>query len=361
MARTGSGTSWADPKLYDNWNDLYAAMSGTAGEDYVGLTDPHLTMDDEFTGEGDGTENNPYVVSTYREMLTVTGASDIWRCRLSDADADLTDLTQPRHYWYNNGVRTIWCLYDPTPTTIDLNDIYPSGTGTLYIEENGCDFNGWTILNLVSTGTADGGIFYALRSDRKFRNLILANAKWTPSSGAYAYMWNVNTEDSILQIDANNSYAGNMGLTYSTSYGYGFTRNSLYWKVRGTGDFSFYLQSGTFSIVDSIIELDVSVNGVNGVLNAGLGLNRCLVKGKVYYNTTNNGGMFYKVEDSIIDVDVSDSSVLQRPVSTCVRSVYNKTKIANWSDKTGLTGVTSEQLLSPTALQAAGLSIGVDT
>ena len=341
MARTGSGASWADPKLYDNWSDLYAAMSNSSGENYIGLTDPHLTMDDEFTGEGDGTENNPYVVSTYREMLTVTGASDIWRCRLSDDDADLTDLTQPRHYWYNNGERTIWCLYDPTPTTIDFNEIYPSGTNTLYMSEDGCDFNGWTLLNLVSIGTYQYGIFNSSR-DQTFRNLILANCKWTPAANSNAWMLNVNIEDSILQIDANNSnLTSKMGLTYATSYGYGFTRNSLYWKVRGTGGFTFQSQSGVITLTDSVIELDVSVTGPSygADANCGLALKRSLVKGSISFNGGNNSGMFYGVEDSIIDVNISDSQRLSRPFGTLLRSVFNRQKIGNWASVTGLQGV----------------------
>ena len=364
MSRTGSGTSWDDPKLYDNWTDFYAAMCVQTGYNYIGLTDPHLTMDNVFTGEGDGTKNNPYVVSTYREMLTVTGASAIWRCRLSDEDADLTDLTQPRHYWYNNGVRTIWCLFDPTPTTIDFNEIYPSGTDTRFTYRKGCDFNGWTFLNLFSTGTANTGIFYGRSTDDAFRNMILANCRWIPSTSSYnyAYMLNVYIQDSILQIDTDNSYSL-VGFTYSTSYGSGFVRNSLYWRVRGSRAFTTDTMSGVVSITDSIVELDVVVTGNatgTGSTYNGLQLIRSLVKGSINCNGSDNSNIFNGVADSIIDLSINTAN-LGRPIGTCTHSVYNNQKAPHWSNITGLTGVTTEQLLSPTALQEAGLSIGVDT
>ena len=82
------GGSWDDPQIYESFSEFMSAMNSSSGGQYISLSDPHI-MNGEFVGQGDGSENNPYVVSTYREMLLVTGASDVFKCKLMDDDQDL--------------------------------------------------------------------------------------------------------------------------------------------------------------------------------------------------------------------------------------------------------------------------------
>ena len=128
-------------------------------------------------------------------------------------------------------------------------------------------------------------------------------------------------------------------------------------------NFTTRVQAGNIVLTDSVIELDVSITGqmVCSSDSNALGLKRSLVKGTLSFSAGDNGRMFHGVEDSIIDVYVPSSTNLGRPQGTLLRSVFNKQKITSWSGVTGLAEVTSADLLSPTALQAAGLSIGVDT
>lgn len=47
----------------------------------IKFANPH-EVDGEIILQGSGSQSNPYIVSTYDEMLFATGASDIWKVKL---------------------------------------------------------------------------------------------------------------------------------------------------------------------------------------------------------------------------------------------------------------------------------------
>lgn len=102
----------------------------------VKFANPH-EVNGEIVLEGNGTQNNPYIVSTYEEMLFATGASDIWKVKLIDREQKL--------YRYED----IYCRYDDSLTTIDFNDIQPNGYTSAFSFNPAMNFNGWTLKNAV--------------------------------------------------------------------------------------------------------------------------------------------------------------------------------------------------------------------
>lgn len=86
---------------------------------------------------GSGTSTDPYIVSTYEEMLFATGATYIWEVKLIDREQKI--------YRYED----IYCQYDDSLTTIDFNDIQPNGYSSTFGLNPAMNFNGWTLKNAV--------------------------------------------------------------------------------------------------------------------------------------------------------------------------------------------------------------------
>lgn len=354
-----AGESWSDPIIYNDWTAFETAIGGTySSTTYISLSDPHI-QNGQFTGQGNGSENNPYVVSTVREMLLVTGASDLYRCKLIDDDQDLTDLTQPRRYWYNNGQRTIYCQYDPTPTIIDFNDISPTERGSILVN---CyaDFNGWTILNL-NVHAEYGVLFSNGITSRAARHLFLANCR-ERMGGGYIVL-SCPVWDSMLQIDADaQSVTSTVFFNASAIRGKDMYRSTVHLKLRGNPNNTSFLpcSSGYAYMEDCIIDFDVAnfYNTNPQSSDIYMQCRRCTIKGTIIYSSTygSNFCWFRNCADTILDI--LDSARTQQPQS-CTGSVFNKTKTA-WNSYSGFQGVTTDELLQPTTLQQKGLPIGVD-
>ena len=102
----------------------------------VKFANPH-EVNGEIVLEGNGTQNNPYIVSTYEEMLFATGATYIWQVKLINREQKI--------YRYND----IYCRYDDSLSTIDFNDIQPNGYASTFNFNPAMNFNGWTLKNAV--------------------------------------------------------------------------------------------------------------------------------------------------------------------------------------------------------------------
>ena len=378
MAVTGSGTQ-ADPWIVHNWSE-FTEKKADGNNKYIRFTDINIDENGDFVIEGDGTSSNPFQVSTYNEMLYVTGAHFIYQCKLMESEDENNDAvaispTEPRMYYYDDGESDIkYCLFDPRPSTINFNDISDGYISNFYIT-NHVDCNGWTWLNarVNMDDSSIPGIFTASNmlvasSKASVRNLILLNcqAKATRST---CYLFSMKMIYTIMQIEVDatgiSSSQDSSGVNFandSDTYGGRFEKVSLVLKIIGNCSlFNSGSGNGAFNIVDSIVDIDANCTYLGrktSYVGATLYLLRSVLKGRINYTTQNNYSYILQIDDSVHDVEYNGTP--SPPRSSGVNSVFNKDKV-NWSDTTGLTGVTSAQLLSPTALQEAGLLIGVDT
>lgn len=120
-------------------------------ENTIKFANPH-EVDGQIILEGSGSQSNPYIVSTYEEMLFATGASYIWEVKLVNRDKKLyqyryiAGYAQPNEPIYAD----VFCIYDDSLSTIDFRQIQPEGfTDRLYFIAGRIDFNGWTLLNIT--------------------------------------------------------------------------------------------------------------------------------------------------------------------------------------------------------------------
>ena len=356
-----TGDSWSDPYIIHNYAEFRASWSATQGK-YYQFADINVSGG-SYSISGAGTQANPYRVSTYKEMLYITGASYVYECKLIDFDVE--SPTAVRKYMYGTGDNAVFCAFDPTDSTIDFNDVSQEYIGPIEIY-NHYDFNGWTFLN--PRLSLAGGVSAVLTCGNQtpslssVHNLIMLNcmAKGINNSFDKA-LFCVDIEDSILHITFDATDIGDKQVLFNlgTSYGMGFNRNSLVLKVIGTANSRFAGSGyGSANIQDSILDLDIDIGAVgwtNG--NGYLDILRSTIKGTI--DCTSYSSYFFGVMSNCIFDCTCTNTALPKP-AIYYSSVYNNEKVG-WTDDTGLVGVTSEQLLSPTALQAAGLSIGVDT
>lgn len=102
----------------------------------IKFANPH-EVNGEIVLSGTGTQADPYIVSTYEEMLFATGATYIWEVKLIDREQKI--------YRYND----IYCQYDDSLATIDFRLIQPNGYTSAFSFNPTMNFNGWTLKNAV--------------------------------------------------------------------------------------------------------------------------------------------------------------------------------------------------------------------
>ena len=382
MAISGSGTQ-ADPYVIDNsdgqaWSNFNTLNDYDNKGKYITFADVHVNGNGDFDISGTGTSANPYIVSTYREMLHCTGAPNIYQCKLIDNTLPNRELL----YRYDSEnpethiVSSIYCRYNPAPTTIDYNDISTEYQGHIRIYEH-CDLNGWTLLNFkisLKDNNNWSGIFSSgdvLNDEAEIYNAFVLNlqAKVNKNDSRMS-LFNVNIHDCIMHMEvdaATLSSDYSLGMGYSTTYGYGFSRNSLMLTIVGDCGFSGYTNTNSqYNVVDSIVVLDLDIKGYGDINSpySGLGLIRTTLKGK-YKFTTVGVNFIESCTDSIYDVESISSETTPAPHIGATRCIFNNEKVA-WTqeywEEHGWTGVSSEHLLSPSWLhEHTNFPIGVDT
>lgn len=119
--------------VVSTWDEFL--QHNTSG-DTVKFANPH-EVNGEIVLSGTGTQADPYIVSTYEEMLFATGATYIWKVKLIDREQKL--------YRYED----IYCRYDDSLSTIDFNDIQPNGYYSVLNIYPVLNLNGWTWKNAV--------------------------------------------------------------------------------------------------------------------------------------------------------------------------------------------------------------------
>ena len=134
--------------VVSTWDEFL--QHNTSG-DTVKFANPH-EENGEIVLSGTGTQTDPYIVSTYEEMLFATGATYIWEVKLIDREQKIyryryiSDYDEQRNPIYSE----IFCKYDDSLSTIDFNLIQPEGfIDSLYFLADRIDFNGWTLLNII--------------------------------------------------------------------------------------------------------------------------------------------------------------------------------------------------------------------
>lgn len=372
------GDSWADPIIIGEdattpaevWADFLNKKSDGSGK-YMRFRDVHLDANGDFDIAGSGTSEDPFIVSTYNEMLHVTGATYSYECHL--VEDIVNDPTADRHYIYNDIVndRVIYCTFKPIPSLINFNAIYDDYIGYLSIA-NKIDVNGWTWLNLRLTANRSVGAIncaYNYYNDLSYiQHLILLNCSIKLDDALTLFTARFN--DSIMQFDVGESSGSSpFGFLYNGSNGTrDFYRCSVYLSVNTPNRIINGGYNTSVYFYDSKITIDLDVDDATANYASKLvTLYRSIVTGKAKYRRATHAysaPLFCHIYDSIYDVedrDVNAQTNTYPQPSEAQRSVFNKTKNSWWTDMTGLTGVTSEELLSPTALQSAGLPIGVDT
>ena len=374
------GDSWADPIIIGTptmtaaeiWADFLSKNDNSSYRGkYMRFTDIHLDANNNLDISGTGTRTDPYIVSTYHEMWSVTGATYIYECHL--VEEDINDPTADRHYIYNDirNDRVIYCTFKPIPSLIDFNSIYDSYRSTLYIYVK-IDPNGWTWLNLKLTCSDSSGMICTGSSsygNGVLKHLILLNC--IAKIGTARSLCAAKFEDSILQMRCDEAEGSSaLGFIYNRDNStVDYVRCSVSFSIYATGRRLYGGYANSPKFYDSKINLDIEVDDtVNTSAANQLGMYRSVVTGSVRCRnvTSRSSGypLFNIAYSSIYDVKDEDLGTPSRAypmISDVQSSVYNKEKNTNWTDKIGFVGVTSEELLSPTTLQSKGLPIGVDT
>lgn len=330
MAVTGGGTSWSDPYIVDNWADFLTVKGSSTN--YIKFANP----DREITG--DGSSSNPFVVSTYEEMLLKTGATYIHQVKLIDREA--------KKYKYGD----VYCIYDDGITTIDFNDIYPEGTTDDLAIQAHIDYNGWTLRNLV----LGYRFIHNYRLDNiRMINTIIRNSS-SVSSGLILSEGGIKNSIFDIYVDETYSSSGNylfyLGNTESTGI------NNCSINLRSS--WSVYLGYG--SIVNSKISLDVHGERFQiGERNvSSIKLNTCLLTGTVEA-TVLEPTLGWYIKNTIYDVEFIGEPPSDNADSVYT-SFYNSDKISDTSLLTNLIPATTEQLKDAQWLYDHGLPIGVD-
>lgn len=141
--------------VVSSWDEFL--QHNTSG-DTVKFANPH-EVNGEIVLEGSGSQSNPYIVSTYEEMLFATGASYIWQVKLVNRDRKLyqyryiVGYAQPDEPIYAD----VFCIYDDSLSTIDFNDIQPNGYYSVLNISPVLNLNGWAWKNAAFH---DRGHFY---------------------------------------------------------------------------------------------------------------------------------------------------------------------------------------------------------
>ena len=379
MAYTGDG-SQGNPYVIDNsdgraWQD-FESLNSNYSEKYITFADIHVDENGDFDISGTGISTDPFIVSTYREMLNCTGASNIHQCKMIAKD----DTTREMTYRYDyedpetHAITSKYCRYNPAPTTIDWNDISEGSCGSMYTP-NYCNFNGWTLLNFrITSGTGQWGGFFTCGwkgSDKaSIYNGFFLNIRIDYSGTGYYSLFNINMHDNIMHLDVTSATSSSsIGFCYSASYGHGFSRNSLTLKIYGDRGFSGYNIGENYEIVDSVVYLDAEFQ-VYGIptsdnSNGSISLIRSTLKGKYKFVTAGTKSFIRSCTDSIYDVETIPENAAVVPQVGATRCIYNNEKVAwtqeYWAEH-GWMGVSSEHLLSPSWLKEhTDFPIGVDT
>lgn len=320
--------------VVSTWDEF---LQYNSAENNIKFANPH-EENGEIVISGTGTQADPYIVSTYEEMLFATGALYIHQVKLIDREA--------KKYRYGD----VYCIYDDSLTTIDFNNeqSMPSGgyTSSLDIVAQ-VDFNGWTLFNMAVNGA---GIHFQSNTCKNVRllNFLVNSYQSNPILNL-----DYGAINSIIDMVVTNNTPNTLTLFKTPqSESQSIRQSSL--NIKTT------VNSGSVELrgmlTDSIINFDVQSN----INMNDCDFTRTLFTGKI---STQSSGLFTWGDDvynSIFDVTCSNG----QPVKSSwvlSSSFFNKEKCSETNmTADNLYGATTAQLKQAQWLYDRGFPIGVD-
>ena len=356
---SGDG-SQSNPYVIDNsdgqaWSNFTTLNSNYTGK-YITFADVHVDGNGNYTISGSGTQADPYIVSTYREMLHCTGASNIHQCKMIAKD----DTTREMTYRYDSEnpetheIESVYCRYNPVLSTIDFNDLFVATIGGILVN-NFIYFNGWTMLNFSVSINSHDFFYTSNRNQSQVCELFLLNAM-AIGDESNVVLYSVHIVDSVVQIECVADSSTIVYVGRSLYRGMHWDRSSLHLTIHNCGGFSGAMENQNV-FADCVVVLDVKCGSAFGGGNVcGFYLRRSVMKGTIQ-NNSSSGTFVDGGENGIYDVESTVAIGRPRAGENCI---FNSEKVS-WSATNGWVGATSSELLSPSTLRSKGLSIGVDT
>lgn len=318
----------------------------------IKFANPH-EVNGEIVLSGTGTQADPYIVSTYEEMLFATDATYIWQVKLIDREQKI--------YRYED----VYCRYDDSLSTIDFNQIQPEGYNTNLVIAANVNGNGWTWKNIVLNNSEISFTGSAAPIQLIFSNLY---SKLT-SASSILFRVPKGINNSILDIFCESTASG-ASVFRGASSGVDCNSLSINLKTRGS-TIHFGTNSSTvyIKLKNSRLNLDVNAEGFYiGSSPSGYAygtpLENVVVTGDIKTSSTDDVLLGKSITSCIFDVSYSGNGKLLISSNSTVKtaSFYNSDRV---EDETGLAvtnmnGATTNELKSDQYLYDHGLPIGVD-
>ena len=201
MAKIAGDGSSGNPYIIETWADFNTYNTSQYQNVYSKYKNPHYDYDtNSWNIPGSGTSEDPYIVSTYDELIHATGAANIYDIPLINK-AVMT-------YKYGD----IFCRYDTSLSTFNFNTLAPEGLNSIKLNTH-MDFNGWTLLNMRITAT-ESDIFYQAYSGGWIKNARILNFQGVGNSlfGCVIYdmvfqgqLTNAGDNTRLMRYNAGNS------------------------------------------------------------------------------------------------------------------------------------------------------------
>jgi hypothetical protein len=335
MAITGTGTS-SDPYIVHTWEEFQSLNNSDHSNDYVKFYNPH-EENGSIVLSGNGTASNPYIVSTYEELLFVTGTSNV----LSIPYDEQSEL-----YIYNG----IYCRYDYALSTIDFNNINPSGYTSSFDIHPKIYGNGWTWLNIyIKSCPYNDAINF--KSYVESLNILNVFVQRGVGYNQHQAIFNFISVASLLKISVyNNSEDNNLMAMYGSRTGNSyFNDSSIYVAGRIK---SLVVGNSSYSGYCGNTHITLNLSNVSSV-----SLNNCinvLFDGRIDAVDSISNFTTY-VTNCIFNFNCNqDLSSTYSFNSLCL---YNSDRINVTSSDTNFVGVTTAQLKDVDYLNSMGFPI----
>ena len=282
---------------------------------------------------GTGTQNDPYVPSTWAEFVTAIGTASAY-------------VSVPEG--------TVW----------DMNEIQPTGiTSAITVAAYRVDGNGSEIRNLFFNGgyftmPTNPSTNYHTFADFIFSNVLIESGSSfvrTPSTSNWQYFTLSGCKVSCKIIDGCFAKWGNSGQSQHIL----LSGTSLNADISGNGTIA-YRESATYGLILWLTNANIMLSGrmAGSANNADIVANNSLIRGD--WNTVS--GLRFSTSEhtsqySILDVDIPASSYLQSNGSLN-KVLVNSDKIASGATvSSGFTQVTDAQLHNAAYLDSIGFPI----
>lgn len=278
---------------------------------------------------GSGTAQDPYILTTWQELLNASGVCE----------------------WYGGD--------------LDFNDIQPTGfTECVVISATSINFRGATFKNFYSraTGTApcSGGIRFSCNiSNLRFINSAFVNVR-SPQIGVIDEHSSVSATSCVFdgEIISTNRDIVIVGSSSNSSYYYSTSYNKCSFNFKTKSAHRVWFASAIAAFYDCDIYTDIEQDGnefsdiySNGTSEYNSRFSNCRLRGRFI----NTGGDYVKVGDTnsrhAFNYFAFDEGTYLL-LSSSSKSVYNSEKITAYEGTTNVVGCTSAQLSSISYLRS---------